>query len=227
MKKYLIALLTAFAVLVLTGCQSSSEKIPAIVQRVIDGDTLKVAVGSKEETVRLLLVDTPESVHPTKPVQPFGVESSQYVKQLLPSGTKVELELDVRERDKYGRLLAYVWIGNKMLNELLLEQGYARVAYVFEPNTKYVDEFRKIQEKAREKQLGIWSIENYATDQGFNDQASSSSSCSKPMIKGNISKSGEKIYHVPGSPQYKVTKAERMFCTEKEAQDAGFRKPLR
>ncbi|WP_228485667.1 thermonuclease family protein [Thermaerobacillus caldiproteolyticus] len=142
-----IAILLCFAFLV--GCQSSSHRIPAEVVKVVDGDTLRVKVGKKEETVRMLLIDTPESVHPTKPVQPFGLEASRYVKSLLPKGTNIELELDVRERDKYGRLLAYVWFGNTMVNELLLKKGYARVAYVFEPNTKYVDEFRKIQDEAR------------------------------------------------------------------------------
>lgn len=233
MKKYIFCFLSVLVTFILAGCQSSSSKIPAVVERVVDGDTLKVKIGKREETVRLLLIDTPESVHPTKPVQPFGLEASRYVKKLLPPGTKVELELDVRERDKYGRLLAYVWLGHQMVNELLLEKGYARVAYVFEPNTKYVDEFRQIQEEARKKRLNIWSIEDYATDRGFRDEvgrkseSEKSQSCAKPMIKGNISKNGEKIYHVPGSPQYEATKAEVMFCTEKEAQAAGFRKPLR
>jgi len=226
-KKYLFLLLSSIALLFLASCQSTPEKVPATVERVIDGDTLKVHIGKKEETVRLLLVDTPESVHPTKPVQPFGPEASAFVKSLLPRGTKVELELDVRERDKYGRLLAYVWLGKTMVNELLLEKGYARVAYVFEPNTKYVDEFRHIQEKARKKRLNIWSIEDYATDRGFREEVvrSQTSACPNPKIKGNITKNGEKIYHVPNSPQYNATKAEVMFCTEKEAQAAGFRKP--
>jgi micrococcal nuclease len=210
-------------ILALFGCQQASSKIPAVVLEVIDGDTLKVEVNGKKETVRLLLIDTPESVHPTKPVQPFGVEASHYVKKLLPKGTEVELELDVRERDKYGRLLAYVWVNGKMVNELLLEQGYARVAYVFEPNTKYVDEFRAIQEKARKKELRIWSLENYATERGFNERAVDEQQCDKPTIKGNIRKDGEKIYHLPTSPQYNVTKAEVMFCTEEEAKAAGFR----
>ncbi|ANB61483.1 thermonuclease family protein [Anoxybacteroides amylolyticum] len=230
MKKYIFLLLSSFALLFLVSCQSTPAKVPATVERVVDGDTLKVHIGKKEETVRLLLVDPPESVHPTKPVQPFGPEASQYMKKLLPPGTKVALEFDVRERDKYGRLLAYVWLGNKMVNELLLEKGYARVAYVFEPNTKYVDEFRRIQEEARKKRLKIWSIEDYATDRGFREgvvrPSVTTASCPKPLIKGNITKNGEKIYHVPGSPQYRTTKAEVMFCTEKEAQSAGFRKPV-
>jgi micrococcal nuclease len=182
-------------------------------------------VNKKKETVRLLLIDTPESVHPTKPIQPFGLEASDYVKKLLPKGKEIELELDVRERDKYGRLLAYVWVDGKMLNEWLLAQGYARVAYVFEPNTKYVDRFRTVQDEAMKKKLRIWSIENYATEQGFDEEAvKKKNGCENPTIKGNIRKDGEKIYHLPNSPHYQVTKAEVMFCTEEEAKAAGFRK---
>jgi len=101
--------------------------IPATVVRVVDGDTLKATVDGKEETVRLILVDTPETVHPSKPVQPFGPEASEFAKKTL-EGKEVELELDVSERDQYGRILAYVWIGDKMFNEMLLEKGLARVS---------------------------------------------------------------------------------------------------
>lgn len=219
--------------LVLPACQQESTRIPAVVEKVVDGDTLKVSVNGKSETVRLLLVDTPESVHPSKPVQPYALEASQFVKEQLPEGKNIELELDVGERDKYRRLLAYVWVDDKMLNEQLLEKGYARVAYVFEPNTKYVDRFREIQKKAQEQKLNIWSLENYATDKGFEETQTNlgkqseavKPGCNNPFIKGNINSKGEKIYHTPQSPQYKVTKPEVMFCTEKEAKAAGFRPP--
>ncbi|WP_377914852.1 thermonuclease family protein [Bacillus songklensis] len=231
---WMVAILTLIIV-ILPACQQQDSKIPAVVERVVDGDTIKVEVNNRSETVRLLLVDTPESVHPSKPVQPYGKEASNFVKELLPEGKEVKLEMDVGERDKYGRLLAYVWVDGKMLNELLLEKGYARVAYVFEPNTKYVDRFRDIQEKARKQELKIWSIENYATDRGFEEdqveqnetKSEQKVSCKQPLIKGNINSKGEKIYHTPDSPQYKVTKPEMMFCTEKEAKAAGFRSPDR
>jgi micrococcal nuclease len=218
---------------VLSACQQESAHIPAVVEKVIDGDTLKVEVNGKSETVRLLLIDTPESVHPSKPVQPYAIEASHFVKEQLPAGERIELELDAGERDKYGRLLAYVWVKEKMLNEWLLEEGYARVAYVFEPNTKYVDRFRDIQQEAQNQGLNIWSLENYATDQGFNDEENQKmkqneiipKKCSKPAIKGNINSKGEKIYHTTESPQYNVTKPEVMFCTEEEAKEAGFRAP--
>ncbi|MFV8830228.1 thermonuclease family protein [Alkalihalobacterium sp. APHAB7] len=213
--------------------------IPAHVVRVVDGDTIIVKLDNgQEERVRLLLVDTPESVHPNKPVQPFGPESSQLAKDMMPVGEKVYLEMDVGERDRYGRLLAYVWVGDKMFNELLLEKGLARVAYVFAPNTRHVDRFYEIQKKAQQQAIGIWSIENYATDRGFDESVveekketaatpAPKAGCDNPTIKGNHSSSGEFIYHVPGGQFYDRTNPEEMFCTEEEAVAAGYRKSKR
>ncbi|MBA9025059.1 thermonuclease family protein [Peribacillus huizhouensis] len=252
MKFYTNQLLTIFAFIccmTLIGCSNSQNTnesthhhktnlpeenpstISASIVRVVDGDTIKIKLdNSKEETVRLLLVDTPESVHPTKPIQPFAIEASNFVKNLLPVGKDVEIELGTNERDKYGRLLAYLYADEKMVNQLLLEKGYARVAYVFAPNTKYIEEFREIQETAQRKEIGIWSIENYTTSTGFNDQkqkpkaTESPIACTNPEIKGNINSKGEKIYHVKGGLHYEQTKPEKLFCNEEEALKAGFRK---
>ena len=212
----------------ITGCgseQTNSTLLDAEVTKVVDGDTLHVMISGKKETIRLLLVDTPETVHPTKQVQPFGPEASNYMKEKL-NGEEVQVELGIGERDKYGRLLAYVYHDNQMLNKLLLEKGLARVAYVFEPNTKYIDEFNEIQKQAQNEQVGIWSLENYATENGFQDETqvenddTVNSGCT---IKGNINSKGEKIYHTMQSPSYNVTKPEELFCTEKEAVEAGYR----
>jgi micrococcal nuclease len=221
--------------------------LDAKVERVIDGDTLKINLNGRTETVRLLLIDTPETVHPNKPVEPFGKEASNFTKQTLPPGSDIQVELGIGERDKYGRLLAYVYKNGKKINEQLLEKGLARVAYVYPPNTKHIDEFRDIQSKAQKQAIGIWSIENYVTDRGFNDHAtkqsfknkqttssslnttntpSSNQQCKK-VIKGNITSTGKKIYHVPGGQYYKITKPEQTFCTEEEAQKAGYRKSMR
>lgn len=229
MKKWIIGVII---LLLTSGCalnQVDSNLISAEVIRVVDGDTVKIKVDGKEETVRLLLIDTPETVHPSKPVQPFGPEASSFTKELL-TGKEIQLEMDIGERDKYGRLLAYIYVDGQMVNELLLEKGLARVAYVYEPNTKYVDDFYEIQKQAQQEAVGIWSIENYATDQGYKDEKvviqenkdneGTSNGCT---IKGNINSKGEKIYHTEASPSYKVTKPEAMFCTEAEAIEAGFR----
>jgi endonuclease YncB( thermonuclease family) len=141
---------------------SNMNYIDALVTDVVDGDTLHVLIHNKKETVRLVLVDTPETKHPTKPIEPFGPEASQYVKDLL-EGKEVKLEQDVSTKDRYGRLLMYVWLNDRMVNEILLERGLARVA-VFPPDVKYVEAFRAVQKKAQEAQLGIWSLENYVKD---------------------------------------------------------------
>lgn len=224
--------------------QSDILKVPAIVTKAVDGDTVKVAIEGQEESIRMLLIDTPETSHPRLGVQPFGPEAKEFAKQVLSEGKTIELEFDVSgmSRDKYGRLLAYVWVDGKMYNEMVLEKGYARVAYIYAPNTRHVDRFREIQEQARQNQVGIWSIENYATDKGYNTDATekskeeeqsttvvppSTSGNNDCNIKGNISSSGDKIYHVPGGQFYERTKAEEMFCSESDAEKAGFRKSQR
>jgi len=149
--------------------QKELKKELVTVTKVIDGDTVTVAFsnGTKEK-VRLLLMDTPESVHPTIGVQPFGIEASDYAKQVLKVGSKVTIEIGNPERDKYNRLLGYLFVDGKNFNQLMIKKGYARVAYVYPPNTKYLDEFKKAEETAKEQKIGIWSIPGYVTDKGFN-----------------------------------------------------------
>jgi micrococcal nuclease len=102
----------------------------------------------------LIGVDTPETKHPRKPVQPFGKEASAFTKQFV-EGKEVRLEFDVQRRDKYRRLLAYVYIGDTMLNAELVRQGYAQVA-TFPPNVKYQELFVKLQREARKAGRGLW-----------------------------------------------------------------------
>lgn len=169
MKRILGAL---FLILMLIGCSdgSSTEKDTAFV-RVVDGDTLIATIDGKEEYVRLLLVDTPETKHPKLGAQPFGLEASDLMKSTFSPSDPIELEYGTKRRDKYDRILAYVYTQDgQMFNELLLQEGLARVAYVFPPNDKYVKDFRKTELHAKEKQLGIWSIDGYATDRGFNSE---------------------------------------------------------
>ncbi|MEX1030777.1 MAG: thermonuclease family protein [Paenibacillaceae bacterium] len=174
----LLILIIIIVVIRLTGSPEQSNTrndnnlITAKVTHVVDGDTMKVTLEdghATEETIRLLLVDTPETVHPSKEVQPFGPEASAYAKRIL-TNQEIQLEIDVSQRDKYGRLLVYLWIGDQMFNEMLLEEGLARVAYVIPPNIKYINQFRAIQQKSQKSAKGIWSIENYALDDGFQDE---------------------------------------------------------
>lgn len=139
-----------------------------IITRVIDGDTVYVLNDKgKEEKVRLLLIDTPETSHPDKPAQLFGEEAKEYAKRYLRQGTKAVLEKGVQDTDKYGRTLGYLFVDGVNFNKHMVEKGYARVAYVYEPNTKYLDEFLEAEKRAKEKKLNIWSIDGYVTERGF------------------------------------------------------------
>ncbi|QST01796.1 thermonuclease family protein [Pontibacillus sp. ALD_SL1] len=154
--------------------QSISKDSPyeqATVSRVVDGDTIEVTYNGKTEDVRLLLVDTPEVKHPSKPVQEFGPEASAYAKKMLTPGTKVGLEFDGPKRDKYDRLLAYIWVDGQNFNKALLENGYARLAYRYDPPYTHYETFMKAQNQAKSQDLGIWSVEgNYVQDDGFHQE---------------------------------------------------------
>lgn len=139
--------------------QKTSENLfLAIFIKHIDGDTSKFKIKGKEKTVRYLLIDTPETKHPRLGVQPFGKEASERTKSLLSSAKKIEVEYDVGPKtDKYGRDLAYVFVDGKMVNEILVREGLAKVAYVYPPNTKYLDRLKAAEALAKEEKLGIWS----------------------------------------------------------------------
>lgn len=134
--------------------------------RVVDGDTFVIEYEGKQEKVRLIGIDTPESVHPDKEKNTeFGNEVSNYSKKML-VGKEVLLEFDVEKRDKYGRLLAYVYLDGQMYNKILLEKGYAKIA-TYPPNVKYVEDFTKLQKEARENKQGLWEymeVENWANE---------------------------------------------------------------
>lgn len=122
--------------------------------RVIDGDTIVVQLNGQEEKVRLIGVDTPETVHPSKPVEYFGKEASRFTRQMV-EGKQVTLEYDWQRRDKYRRLLAYVFLENQaMLNEEIIKQGFG-FAYTRFP-FKYMEKFRGLEKEARENNRGLW-----------------------------------------------------------------------
>ena len=122
--------------------------------RVIDGDTIVVETAGKHEKVRLIGVDTPETVHPSKPVEYFGKEASEFTRKNV-EGKRVRLEYDWQNRDKYGRLLAYVYIEDgTFLNAEIIRQGYG-FAYTRYP-FKYLEDFREYEREARGNNRGLW-----------------------------------------------------------------------
>ena len=131
----------------------------AIVERVVDGDTIVVEIAGSRERVRLLGIDTPESVAENRPDQCYGVESSDYLKSVLPEGTEVTLIRDVESRDQFDRLLAYVVRSSDQLfvNLDLLERGYAGVL-IYEPNSFYRDLFEDAEDTAFRNDVGLWGV---------------------------------------------------------------------
>jgi micrococcal nuclease len=121
---------------------------------VVDGDTLEVMYRGSSVTVRLIGIDTPETVHPTEPVECFGKAASNFATKNL-AGERVRLEFDVERTDRYGRTLAYVWLGPRLFNEVLVRRGFATVS-TYPPNVKYVDRFREAQRDARSEETGLW-----------------------------------------------------------------------
>lgn len=125
-----------------------------------DGDTFKIIYNNEVKTVRLLAVDTPESVHPKKEVEYYGKEASDYTCNVLKKANKIELEFDENsdKLDKYDRLLVWVFIDDKLLQESLIEGGYAKVAYLY-GNYKYTTKLQELQEIASNKNIGVWDEE--------------------------------------------------------------------
>jgi micrococcal nuclease len=148
------ALLSVLALVLTVSLAVSAEQ--ATVTRVVDGDTLVVAIAGHEERVRLIGVDTPETVHPQKPVEYFGKEASAFTTRMA-EGAVVQLETDpgTADRDKYNRLLRYVYLPDgKLLNAEIIAQGYG-FAYTKYPFSK-MEEFRLLEREARESGKGLW-----------------------------------------------------------------------
>ena len=131
--------------------QSQDETV--LVARVIDGDTVEVESG---ERVRYLGIDTPETVDPRRPEGCFGKEASAKNKELV-EGRYVRLENDITDRDKYGRLLRYIYVDDKFVNLELVKGGYA-VLLTLPPDVRHTDELLAAQKEAREAKRGLWGV---------------------------------------------------------------------
>lgn len=148
-QKVFLGLLMAF---LLQGRPSVGARttFEGVVTGVTDGDTLMVRIGGRQERVRLIGVDAPE-----KGQGFWGEKATQFTRERAFRRT-VTLELDVQERDRYGRLLAYVYVNGSMLNEELLREGLAML-FTIPPNVRYADQFVKLQQEARRREVGIWN----------------------------------------------------------------------
>ena len=126
----------------------------------VDGDTAKFIYKNEQITARFLAIDTPETVHPTKGVEPYGKEASEYTCNNLKNAKNIELEYDEDsdKLDKYNRHLVWVFLDGNLLQEELVSKGYASVAYLY-GNYKYTEILEEAEQEAEDNKLGIWSIE--------------------------------------------------------------------
>lgn len=129
--------------------------VTALVTRVIDGDTIEVSRKGRVFPVRLIGIDTPETVHPSEPVECFGKEASAFITGRL-TGERIKLEYDVERMDHYDRRLGYIWLEGHLFNRTIVAKGYAQ-AYTYPPNVKYTEHFLAAQRKARSDNRGLWS----------------------------------------------------------------------
>lgn len=166
----------------------SKNQVHVTLSKTVDGDTIKVIYNGNEETVRYLLIDTPEEKKPGVCVQPYAIDAAKRNNQLLNSGRiTLEFEKGKNKTDKYGRLLAYVFVNGASVQEALLKEGYARVAYVYEPPYKYLNQYINDEKTAISKHLHIWSKPGYVTNNGFKGCADSSSSGSANSLSSTSS----------------------------------------
>jgi micrococcal nuclease len=212
---------------------------PYPVASVVDGDTIRVTVDGVEERVRVLGIDTPE-LH--NPVECFGQEATDHATSLL-TGASVELLRDDSQddRDRYGRLLRYVFLPDGTnLSAHLVANGYA-FEYTFDGPYLYQDLLQQDEVAAQSRGVGLWSAST-CNGRSVTSESAALGAVTSPsgpseapagcVVKGNINTKGDKIYHVPGDDSYDETvitesKGERYFCTTQEAEAAGWRAALR
>lgn len=140
----------------------NDDKILIKLDKCIDGDTAAFIINNKSEKVRFLGIDAPESVHPNLDVEEFGMDASEYTCKMLKNASNIYIEYDVNSdiRDKYDRILGWIFVDNNNLSELLLSKGLAEVKYVY-GDYKYISNLCSVQEKAYFNKVGIWSNDSY------------------------------------------------------------------
>lgn len=155
MKRFLFGLLLTLTICSCAGSKTLPDDIADVI-RVIDGDTVVLNLQGSTETVRLIGVNTPETVHPTKPVECFGPEASLFMHQLLQPKTRVRVQRDIEARDRYQRLLVYIYLADgTFVNSELLRLGFARTMSIA-PNTAFATKFAAIESAAQQNRIGLW-----------------------------------------------------------------------
>lgn len=154
----------------------SNEKIQVTLEKCVDGDTARFMYKKSNIKARFLAIDTPESVHPTKKVEPFGKEASKYTCDMLSNAKKIVLEYDINsdKTDKYDRHLVWVFVDDVLLQEELVSNGYAKIKYVY-GDYKYLDELKKEEQIAKGNRIGVWSLDDESSSSNTNASNSDNS----------------------------------------------------
>ena len=207
---------------------------------VTDGDTIRINYNGTSTPLRIIGIDTPETVDSRTDVECFGPEATKYLTSLL-TGKSVKIEADPTQDDldKYERLLRYVYLDNEDVGLKMIEGGYAS-EYTYNLPYKNQAKYKAAEASAKQNKKGQWAdgiCGNTSATSSVVEQpkaqtqqvATTNTTTTKCLIKGNINNKGEKIYHMPGQKYYNDTiitesKGERWFCTEQEAISAGWRK---
>lgn len=155
MKKVLFFIISFF---ILYSGVSADEKVNVLFSKCVDGDTAYFILNEKQIKVRFLAIDTPESVSTQVKEEEYGKEASNFTCKKIKSASKIELEFDKNsdKQDKYNRYLAWVWVDDYLLQDLIIQNGYAEVAYLY-GDYKYTSLLQDHQEVAKAKKLNIWS----------------------------------------------------------------------
>lgn len=148
----------------------SAKNIEVKFSECVDGDTAKFIYKKDEITARFLAIDTPETVHPTKEVEAYGKEASEYTCNKIKNAEIIKLEYDEDsdKLDKYNRHLVWVFVDGELLQKKLVSKGYASVAYLY-GDYKYTDELEEVEQDAENNKLGIWSIKETNDNEEEND----------------------------------------------------------
>lgn len=176
----------------------ASQKEEVKFNKCVDGDTIKIEVDGEVKTIRMLAVDTPESVHPSKGVEFYGKEASNFTCETVTNAKKLEIEYDSGsdKEDKYGRLLVWVFVDGNLFQDMLIKEGYAEVAYLY-GDYKYTGLLQDHQAVAESKKIGIWNDterEKYNTTNNINEDVENvDDSYSDDEIKGTVEDTINKI----------------------------------
>lgn len=153
-------LLITIILLSISVVSVASERIPVKYIKTSDGDTARFEVNGENVRVRFLGINTPEVAGEDKVEEPYGNEALEYTKNRLDNAKEFEIEYDENadKEDRFGRILAYIWVDGELFQEELVRKGYAKT-YMMKSNYKYADELKSAERKAKEEKLGVWNVE--------------------------------------------------------------------